>query len=215
VTAVDAVGNESPPSDPFGVTTPPDTTPIFADDFESGDLGAWTSTSGLMVQDVVVRDGALAALGSTTTGATYAKESLPTTYPDGFLRAWVDVPSAYDQVNLLRFRTAGGTSLGYVFVTPSGALGFRNDIAATTTTSATHLDIGSGWHLVEVHLTTSGLVSTVQVWLDGAQIDDLSSTSIDMGSTPIGGIQIGEVQSGRSYVVAFDQVAFDTARLGP
>ena len=154
-------------------------------------------------------------LGSTTVGNTYAKADLPATFSDGYFRAWIDLQSATDQVNLLRLRTTAGGSIGYVFVTPAGVLGIRNDVAGTNTFSTTHLDPGSGWHSLEVHLSINGATSTVQVWLDGVQVGDLSSNAIDLGTTPVGGIQIGEVQAGRTYVVAFDDVAFDSARLGP
>lgn len=215
VVAVDGVGNESPPSDPVVVTTPQPSTPLFADGFESGGLSAWTSTSGLVVQGAIVHSGVGAALGSTTNGNTYAKAILPATYSDGYLRAWVDVPSAASQVNLLRLRTAADTTIAYVFVTPTGALGIYNAVTATNSISRTHLDPGSGWHSLEVHLSINGPSSTAQVWLDGVPVSDLSSNALDLGTAPIGAIQIGEVQSGRTYAVAFDQIGFDTSRLGP
>ncbi len=214
VTSIDGVGHESLLSDPLVITTPQPRTPLFADDFESGGLSAWTSTFGLAPQGTVVHQGIVAALGSTTNGQTYAKADLAAT-TDGYLRAWINVPSAVDQVNLLRFRSATGSSIGYVFITPSGTLGLRNDITATTTFSTTRLDPGSGWHSLEVQLHVNGPSSTTQVWLDGVQVDGLSSNTVDLGTTPIGGIQIGEVQPGRTYAVAFDQVVFDTTRLGP
>jgi hypothetical protein len=215
VTAVDGAGHESAPSDPVAVVTPQPSTPVFADDFESGSLAAWTSTSGLVLQSAIVHAGAGALLGSTTVGNTYAKATLATSVTDGYLRVWVDVPSATDQVNLARLRNVSGDTIAYVFVTPTGVLGIHDELAGTNTLSATHLDPGSGWHSLEVHLSIDGAASTQQVWLDGVSVDDLSARAIDLGTAPIGGIQIGEVQSGRTYVVAFDDVAFDTARLGP
>ena len=215
VVATDGAGNGSGASDPLAITTPQPSTPVFEDDFESGDLGAWTSTSGLALQSAIVHSGAQALLGSTTAGNTYAKATLPTTFSDGYLRAWVDVPSASSTVNLLRFRTAAGDSIAYVYVTSSGALGFHDDLSGTNTISATHLDPASGWHALEVHLSINGSAGIAQVWLDGVPVDDLSSNVIDLGTTPIGGVQIGEVQSGRTYEVAFDDVAFDVNRIGP
>lgn len=53
------------------------------------------------------------------------------------------------------------------------------------------------------------------MWLDGAKVDDLSLTNQNWGVAPIGRIQIGEVQSGRTYNVAFDDVVFDPQRIGP
>jgi hypothetical protein len=53
------------------------------------------------------------------------------------------------------------------------------------------------------------------VWLDGTPVGALSLT-LDLGTTPIGKVQIGEVNTaGRVYNVVFDDVGFDTQRVGP
>jgi hypothetical protein len=215
VVAVDGAGNASAPSDPASVTTPSPTTHLFSDGFESGDLAQWTSSAGLTVQSTTVQAGTFAALASTTNGNTFAKVTLPSTYTDAYARAWVDLVSTSSQVNLLRMRAADDTSIGYVYVTASGNLGFRNDVTATNTTSTTHLPAGSGWHALELHLLVNDTSSTVQVWLDGVPVPDLTTTTATLGTAPVGRLQIGDVQSGRTYTVAYDQVAFDVTRIGP
>ena len=45
-------------------------------------------------------------------------------------------------------------------------------------------------------------------------ISDLSTT-VDTGTSPVGALQIGETQTGRTYDVVFDDAAFGTSRLGP
>ncbi|TWP38661.1 fibronectin type III domain-containing protein [Leekyejoonella antrihumi] len=216
VTAVDAVGNESPTSDPVTVTTPQPTVPLFADGFESGNLSAWNSTGGLSVEGVVVHSGAYAAEGNTTNGATYAKKTLPSTYPDAYAAVSFNVLSQSAQVNLLRLRTASGASLGYVFVSSTGRLGVLTDATKTTTTSG--LFVSPGWHSLQLRLAVDSAPGTptgvVQVWLDGTLVDALSNTATDTGSTPVGAMQIGETQTGRSYDVVFDDAAFATNRLG-
>jgi hypothetical protein len=127
----------------------------------------------------------------------------------------VNLDSTSSQVNLLRLRTAADTSIGYLYVTASGNLGFRNDVTATNTTSATQLLPGSGWHSLELHLLVNDTSSTVEVWLDGLPVPDLTTTSTSLGTTPVGRLQIGDVQSGRTYTVTYDQVAFDVSRIGP
>ena len=74
---------------------------------------------------------------------------------------------------------------------------------------------GVGWHAVELHLGVNGASSTVEVWLDGAPVSDLSFPAVDLGTRPIGILQIGETQTGQTYDVVFDDAAFGTSRLGP
>jgi hypothetical protein len=185
--------------------------PIFSDGFESGDLSAWTTKGGLTVESTLVHSGADAAEGNTTIGGTYAKKVLPTTYAEGWGRVYFNLVSYTSQVNLLRLRTSTDGSLAYVYVTTAGKLALRNDAGATTQTSAT--SVGAGWHALELHGLVNGASGALEVWLDGARIADLSGTA-NLGTTPIGRLQIGEVQSGRTYDVIFDDAAFNTTRVG-
>ena len=58
------------------VTTPSAAGPLFADGFESGNLGAWTSSGGLTVESTDVRSGGFAAEANTTNGGAFAKLQL-------------------------------------------------------------------------------------------------------------------------------------------
>jgi hypothetical protein len=212
VKARDGAGNASAPSTTVSVTTPAGAVPIFQDGFESGSFSAWSSSSGLVVQSATVRSGGFAAEGNTTNGATYAKKTLPSTYGDGYGRVYFNVKSTSSQVNLLRLRTAADGSLGYVFLTPTGQVGLRNDVGATTFTSATVA--GPGWHAIELHMAINGTSSTIEVWLDGARLADVSPAGVNLGTTPIGKIQVGEVQTGRTYDLVLDDAAFAVQRIG-
>ena len=106
VRARDVAGNVSPFTATITVTTPAPPPPIFADGFESGDLSAWTTSSGLVVETTTVHGGTKAAEGNTVNGNTYAKKTLPSTYTDAFARVWYNVIGQSDQVNLLRMRDA-------------------------------------------------------------------------------------------------------------
>ncbi|MCW2621961.1 MAG: metallophosphoesterase, partial [Frankiales bacterium] len=217
VSAFDAAGNESPLGAVATVTTPAPAVPVFQNGFESGALSAWSSSAGLVVQTGTVHTGTFAAEGRTTVGNTFAKRTLPATYADGYARVAFDVLSQTSQVNLLRLRDSASGSLGYVYLDPSGRLAFRNDVTATSSVSP--LVPGPGWHDVELRIavdSTAGTATgTVQVWLDNVLVPALANAAVDVGAARIGVFQIGEVQSGRTYDVVFDDAAFGTSRLGP
>ena len=210
VRARDAAGNTSAYSTPAAATTPAGGPPLFQDGFELG-LTAWTSSSGLAVQATTVHGGGFAAEGATTNGATYAKKTVAGGL-DGYARVYFNVKSAASQVNLLRLRSTG-VSLGYVFVSTTGQVSWRNDVTATTTTSSAVA--GPGWHALELHLLVNGTNGISEVWLDGTRLNDISSASASLGTAPITEFQIGEVQTGRTYDVVFDDAAFGTQRIGP
>ncbi|MEO7841542.1 MAG: metallophosphoesterase [Anaerolineales bacterium] len=200
------------PTDTATPTIAPTNTPIFSDGFESGNLSSWTSSAGLTVQTALVHSGTYAARGNTTNGNTYAKKTLPTGYSEGYARIYFNLVSYSSQVNLLRYRTSTDVSMAYLFVSTTGKLSLRNDIAATTLTSTT--SVGSGWNALEFHVVINGDSSTTEVWLDGIRINDLSVTT-NLGTNLIGRLQIGEVQTARTYDVIFDDVIFNLQQIGP
>jgi hypothetical protein len=163
------------------------------------------------VQAAITHGGRYADQGNTTNGDTYAKKTLPATYTDAYARIYFNLVSYSSQVNLLRFRTAGDTSLAYLFVSTAGNLGLRNDVSGITLTSG--VQVSSGWHALEFHTVVNGATSQTEVWLDGVAVNELT-TATDLGSQPVGRLQIGEVNTGRTYNVVIDDVAFAQQRLG-
>ena len=203
-------GTRSAYSAPAGATTPAGVAP-FQNGFEAGFTG-WTSSGGLALEGSLVHSGRLRCRREHDNGATYAKKTV-TGVSDGYARVYFNLKSAASQVNLLRMRSAGSVSLGYAFVTASGQLGWRNDVAATTTMSSTV--VGPGWHALELHLLVNGSASISEVYLDGTRVADISAAVATLGTSPITEFQIGEVQSGRTYDVVFDDAAFGSQRIGP
>lgn len=187
---------------------PPQTT-IFSDGFESGNLSMWTTYGGLSLVTAVRHTGMYGAQGSTTSGRTYAKKLFASTYADGFARAWFDEISASGNVNVLRLRTAADASIGYVAVTSSGHLTFHSD-ASGGTTAASAVAVTKGmWHELELHAVIASSSSRIEVWLDGAVVPELT-TSVDLGTTPIGKMQIGEVNGSGIWNVVWDDVTFSS-----
>jgi hypothetical protein len=186
--------------------------PLFADDFESGGLSRWSSVSGLVVQQQEVMAGSWAARGTTTGPGAYATGTLAATQAELYYRCWVKLVSlgGTSSVNFMKFRTASGTAIAELFVTPAGLLGYRNDVTALSTTSQVVVSPGA-WHEAQMHLLVNGTASTVEVWLDGTRIGALSTTTASLGTTPVGRIQLGENVAGRDYDFAYDEVTADTS----
>ena len=209
VDAFDAASNHSAQSDPASATTPAPF--LFADDFESGNLGAWTSVAGLVVQQQEVFSGSWAARATTTGPASWAYRSLASPQASLYYRIRFKIVSQSTTANLLKFRTATGTSLLGVYVGSNGKLAYRNDVAGQSTTSPTTVTTGA-WHTLQVHIVVNGAAGQTETWLDGIQIPQLSKTE-SFGTTPVGRVQLGENSSGRVYDIAYDTVAVDTSSI--
>src|SRR5207237_478388 len=130
-----------------------------------------------------------AAEGSTTTGVTFAKKTLGSTYQDAYARVAFKVKSQGSAVTLLRLRDTPTGNGGYVLLGTNGKLGFHND--ATTTTSNSTVAPGPGWHVIELHLFVNGAGSVAEVWLDGVAVPDLTFSSTTLGTAAIGVVQVG------------------------
>jgi hypothetical protein len=215
VRARDPAGNWSSLSDPVTVTTPPSTTYLFADGFETGDLSSWNLVSNVSAIDSDARSGAWAAHARTTTIAdppSYAYRSLPATQPDLYCRTFVNVqsqgPSALD---ILKLRTASGSAIAYVVRTSSGLIALRNNVTGVTTTSQTPLS-ATTWHELELQIRVNGAAGSSGVWFDGAPVPGLSLAA-NFGSTDLGRVEIGESASSRIYSMLFDDVACSVSYL--
>ena len=187
---------------------------IFSDGFESGSMSAWTTNVGMVVQNATTHSGGFGAEAVSTGAAVYARDTLGGSYSSLYMRGYFlvkTVPSS--TVTLFGFRTAGNTSIARLYVDSQGRLALRNDAGAVSTTGP--LFSPGSWHSVELHLVVNGGASTVEVWLDGNVVSALTTQTANLGSTPIGQIQMGENQTGRSYDIAFDNVVVQTARVGP
>jgi hypothetical protein len=187
---------------------------LFSDDFESGDLSQWTSVTGLTVQQQEVYAGAYAARQTSTSAATWAYKQLSVDQSQLYYRTRFKILSqGANNVYLLKFRTATGTSILGVYASSTGKLAYRNDVGSTTVTSTTTVTSGI-WHDLQVRAFINGTNSQVEVWLDGVHIDALSKTE-SLGSTLMGRVQLGDNSGARTYDVALDDVAISTNFIGP
>jgi len=219
VRARDLAANVSALSTPVSVTTPATATPVFADGFESGGFSAWSSVGGLFVESSDVRSGGFAAEGIATDGGISAKTTLPSgSYTDAYARVGVEMKTLPNgTIGLLRLRDTASTSVGNVFLTSGGKLGFTQGQSGQLTAAVTSaVSLGIGWHTIELHVSVNGASSSYQVWLDGQLVAGLSG-SFDLASAgAVTILQVGDssVVSGRTYDVVYDDAAFSTSRLG-
>jgi hypothetical protein len=180
---------------------------LFSDGFESGNLSNWTSVSGLVVQSQEVATGSFAARGTSAAGsATYARKTLSAAQSDLYYSLRFKIISkGSNTVYLMKFRTAANGSIAGISVSSTGKLSYRNDVIGATTTSATAVTTGA-WQTLEAHLRIADTTSQVEVWYNGVKVNDLSKTD-SLGTNPIGIIQLGENTSALTYDIAFDDVS--------
>lgn len=209
--AVDTAGNVS------AVQTEDYTFDVdFTDDFETGDMSRWDLNNGLVVQSEEVAGGTHAARATSAGSVAYARETLPTGQTELYYRTRFNVVSqGPNTVYLLRLRTAeNGQRLG-LYLTSGGRLYIytSNGVIGVTTTSMQVVSRGE-WHEVQVRVQIDGTEGQTEVWFDGSQVAALSGTR-DLGTAPIGRVELGESTSGRTFDVVFDDVAVDTAFIQP
>jgi hypothetical protein len=196
----------------FAQFTVPFDTPPFTDDFETGTLSKWSSTSGtITVQQTTVNAGQYAAeIAASGSAGAWARKSLTTDQTDLYYRIWFDVLSkpSTNGVDLLRFNNDSNGPIARLLVTAGGALAWRNDANGGVITQLGTQVSQQTWHEAEIHIVVNGTSSTIEVWLDGTQLT--SSNSVSLGTIGIGSVQLGDSSSGRTFSVAFDDVAVDT-----
>src|SRR5690242_20738991 len=99
---------------------------VLSDGFESGNLAAWTTSSGLIVQQGLAFTGSWAGRATTSATAGYASATLVRPRTDVTLSAHVEVVSARSRLTLLRVGTGTGAGIVSLKVNTSGRLLVRN-----------------------------------------------------------------------------------------
>jgi chitodextrinase len=206
VVALDPAGNASTPSNVAAVQVPADGGMIFADDFESGNLAAWSSSGPFTVDPSAAFAGNYGARESTSGIAGYAVHTLDQAQSDLYYRVRFnvqsqDTASAY----LMRLRDAGNLSLLGISISSTGKLSYRNDHVGVNHASSVTVTPGT-WHEVQVHVHVAGSQGAVEVWLDGTSVPELTNVE-DLGTQPVDIIQVGDNANGRTHEILYDDVA--------
>ena len=188
-----------------GPPPPPPSGEVFTDGFESGDLSAWTSSSGLTVSPGSAHTGSFGAADTTSVAWAMAQTGSPHT--DLYARMWLNVAQGNQTVQVMRFRTETNTNLVTVSVLGNRILQVKSNTTGTTVSSTQTL--GTGWHDLQVHGLVDGSSGRIELWLDGVKVIDLTPTSL--GSAPIRRIEIGNRATDKAYDASYDDVTVDTA----
>jgi YD repeat-containing protein len=206
VAAFDAAGNASVASAPVV-----NSTALFYDGFETGNLSRWSSTTGLTAQRKTVSAGTWGAEShSVKNTASFAVRQLATAQAGVWMREQILLPKGkLSLADVLRLRTAAGGNLLALYYDANGNLGVLNDTRGTTRLSATRLAQNT-WYEVKVHLIVNGTTSTAEVFVNGTRLNDISSTTESYGATSVGQVVTGESTLGRAYDTLIDEVLVDT-----
>jgi hypothetical protein len=186
---------------------------VFADGFETGSLSRWTTSTGIAVQATEKFSGSYGALASLNKGTTaeFASRTLPGTYTDLYYDVRFKLLSGKSSnTNILRFRSATGGNILGLYYSGNKTLGYRNDVANTTTLSTTSIPVGV-WQEAQVRVRISGATSRVDVWFNGNPVTALTKQD-NLGSNPVGQVVAGESTSAGAYDFALDDVRVTRTR---
>lgn len=186
--------------------------PVFTDGFESGNFSAWTAANGpITVQTGVKFAGTHAARATMSGTAANVYKTLASTYTDLYFDARFNVLSSSTTTTILRFRQGGGTAIASVNVNAVGFLVRKNHVDATQDKTSGTAASKDAWHELQMHATINGASSLFEVWLDGSLVGDISGT-VNLGSNPIGRVQLGGSKSTSDTV--WDEIIVDTSFIG-
>jgi hypothetical protein len=210
--------SETPTVRPPATPTTPATstapgTGVFNDDFESGDLSHWTSVIGTLgVQQQEVASGTWAARATSNRAPAYASKTLDAAQVDLYYRIKFKLLSPLlSSLYLGKIRTETNASILGLYISGSGKLSYRNDAGEVTRTSSQVVSPGQ-WHEVQLHVRVNHAepsAGQVEVWYDGLPVAELNRTE-DLGTAPIGRLQLGENSADRTFDIAFDDILADT-----
>lgn len=187
---------------------------LFSDDFESGNMNAWTTNNNMTVQTTSVHGGTYAGEANASGTAANARKTLASGQGTVFYRAWFNINSQdTNGLGLVSVRDTGDVGVMKTYVDgTTGYLCVRNEITSSNTCSTT-APTQDAWHSVELQVVVNGTSSTHKVWYNGSEVTALTSTTANLGSTNIGRLALGEVNSGRTHDIFFDDVIVQNSKV--
>lgn len=121
---------------------------------------------------------------------------------------WLRLPSSglATAFTVVKLRTAADRAIAGIVVNALRRLQLRNDVTATSTTGSAPALTLDAWHRIDFAATTAGTASTTLVRQDGATVGVISASNVDLGPTPVGMLQLGELGTGRTFTAQWDDV---------
>ena len=179
---------------------------LFADGFETGDVSRWSANFGLVADSSQAHSGQFGARATSTGAASaYAFAQLSAEQSTLDTTMWFKVLSlGANVVDVAKLRTGSGAALLTVFVSPTGVLGYQNNVTTVSTYSTTPVS-QAVWHKLVVRTVINGTASQVSTWLDDQPVGALTKTE-SLGTTGVGRVQVGENITGRTYDLALDDI---------
>jgi Putative peptidoglycan binding domain len=184
---------------------------LFSDGAETGDLMEWKESGGsaFVVQQDEIANGTF-ALRATSTGApVFLVSRLNSAPPEIYYRMRFKIlhQDPQNTVTLMSAQNPDINTIADLYVNSAGVLGLRNYLLGVATDS-TIMVANSAWHEAQMHIRLDCAGSQIEIWLDGSRIDTLSTT-VPNGLSYISQIQLGDIASGLTYDIAFDDIAVD------
>ncbi len=174
---------------------------LFQNGFETGIVPPWSSSNNMVVDSAMVHTGLQAA--RTTSSVAWAEKKLSLSSFDVNVVVWFNLTQRSSTVWLTRLRTASAVSRVRVYLTATGALAYRNEVAGVNRISAVKVAVGA-WHQLTVHAVI-GTAGSVEVSLDGVVVPGLSRAE-SLGTEAVGRVEIGNRPTDRTYSLVFDDV---------
>ena len=166
----------------------------------------------LGVQQQEVANGTWAARATSIKAPAYASKTLDAAQADLYYRIKFKLISPpTSSLYLGKVRTETNASILGLYISARGKLSYRNDIGQVTRTSSQLVSPGQ-WHEVQLHVRVNHAepsAGQVEDWYDGTLVAELSRTE-DLGTAPIGRLQLGDNSAERTFDIAFDDVVADT-----
>jgi hypothetical protein len=207
VDAVDADGNESqksPVSNDVTVFTPSAERVVFADSFDDGTFGRWTSVTRLSIDPTRGSPSAPSArMATTNQNASASVDFAPVTTSCTSTRLNVQTKAAGVTLDVFRLRTATNGALIKVYLNGDNRPAIRNDYAGTQQLALPAAAVGAGWHTFRLCGTTGPGGS----WT--LSVDDVAVVSnfvTDTGPNAAARLQIGDTAA-KTITANWDDVS--------
>ena len=187
---------------------------LFQDNFESGNLVAWTSTSSFTAQQALTHGGAWAGRATAASGPAFASKTIAG-QTDVYLRAFVRVVSHGGANQILRMGSSTGVgSTISLLLLNSNQLQVKNHVAAGEVRNTGVTLTPGTWADLQLHLHIGGANGAAELWVNGVPAGGLSG-AWNFGTTPIDSVVLGaQAPASPAMDVVYDDVVAANTFIG-